>query len=243
MLTSSKRNSRVRSSPRGRVDIASIRRVQIVEAAVGIIVTQGLQNLSLSKIEQATGMKRGQLTYYFPTKEEILLAVFDHLLLLMYERMESAGQDCQADAAKNTAWDCVRQLLRLILKPEESSDLGREFHALQYTFLAQMAHRDDFRGRLASLYEEWRAGLAQHWHQTARPDSTLAGVVTPRTVASLIQAVMHGLLMQLSADSNAFDRTEMLHLCVGVLAPLFCPSQTVVPLNASASPSCKQERD
>src|SRR5271169_4586711 len=70
-----------------RIDIGSVRRQQIVDAAVAIITEQGLQNLSLSEIENRAGMSRGQLTYYFPAKEDILLAVFDRLLQLMYQRI------------------------------------------------------------------------------------------------------------------------------------------------------------
>src|SRR3954453_24101597 len=70
-----------------RIDVARIRREQIVEAAVAVIAERGLHNLSLSEIEKRAGMSRGQLTYYFPTKEEILLAVFDRLLQLMYQRL------------------------------------------------------------------------------------------------------------------------------------------------------------
>lgn len=197
----------------GRIDIAAIRREQIVAAAVGIIVKQGLPSLSLSKIEHAARMKRGQLTYYFPTKEDILLAVFDRLLLLMYQRMEAAD----GPPEEHTAWHCVQRLLQMVLRPPADGDLGPEFHALQYTFLAQIAHRDDFRKRLASLYEEWRSGLAAHWQATAPP----AAGISARAVASFVQALVHGLLVQLAADPKAFDRSEMLALCVSVLAPLF----------------------
>jgi hypothetical protein len=41
--------------------------------------------------------------------------------------------------------------------------------------------------------------------------------VPPRTMASLIQAILHGLAVQLAADPNAFDRQEMLDLCLDVL--------------------------
>ena len=68
-----------------RINIAGIRREQIIEAAVSVITERGLQNLSLSEIEKKAGMSRGQLTYYFPAKEDILLAVFDRLVLLTYE--------------------------------------------------------------------------------------------------------------------------------------------------------------
>ena len=60
-------------------DVARARREQIIEAAVRVITSRGLHNLSLSKIESWAGMKRGQLTYYFPTKEDILLGVFDRM--------------------------------------------------------------------------------------------------------------------------------------------------------------------
>src|SRR5438270_11535626 len=83
-----------------RINIASIRREQIVEAAVSIIAEQGLQNLSLSEIEKKAGMSRGQLTYYFPAKEDILLAVFDRLIRMMHER-HGAGHE--ADGAAHCA--------------------------------------------------------------------------------------------------------------------------------------------
>src|SRR5438067_1791718 len=90
-----------------RIDIASIRREQIVEAAVEVITEQGLQNLSLSEIEKKAGMSRGQLTYYFPAKEDILLAVFDRLVLLIHERVgHPDGQSC----AEIKAWDWVEHL-------------------------------------------------------------------------------------------------------------------------------------
>src|SRR5438477_2359388 len=68
-----------------RVDIGTIRRQQIVDAAIAVIAEQGIQHLSLSEIEKKVGMSRGQLTYYFKAKEDILLAVFDRLLVLMYK--------------------------------------------------------------------------------------------------------------------------------------------------------------
>ena len=42
-----------------RIDIGTIRREQIVEAASSIIADQGIQNLSLSEIESKVEMSRG----------------------------------------------------------------------------------------------------------------------------------------------------------------------------------------
>ena len=99
-----------------------------------------------------------------------------------------------------------------------------EFHALQYTFLAQMGHREDFRKRLASLYEEWRGNMAQGIGRelAAAPAPNTAD---PRLLASLVQALLHGLSMQLAADPQAFDREAMLRLCHEVLGGYLRPAE------------------
>jgi AcrR family transcriptional regulator len=211
-----------------RIDIGSIRREQIVEAAVAVITEQGLQNLSLSEIEKKAGMSRGQLTYYFPTKEAILLAVFDHLLLLIYQRIGTpTGQDCEEAGG----WEWVRHLLeRIIGQPPMSS----AFHCLQYTFLSQIGHREDFRQRLATLYEEWRSHMAQGL------GADLAGgrsgrPVSPRAMATLVQAILHGLAMQAAADPQAFHREEMLALCLDMLSTYLRIKPRVRPRRKTAA--------
>jgi AcrR family transcriptional regulator len=200
-----------------RVDVARIRREQVVEAAVAVIAEQGLQNLSLSEIEQKAGMSRGQLTYYFPAKEGILLAVFDRLLQLMKERVRAGGDGpC---ACPGGPWERLRQFLtKFLLQPP----LVPEFHSLQYTFLSQIGHREDFRLRLASLYEEWRGHMTRDF-AGALAEKPAAPPVSPRTLASFVQALLHGLAVQRAADPGAFDGQEMLELCLGVLGPYFLP--------------------
>lgn len=206
-----------------RVDVGRIRREQIALAAVAIIAEEGLQNLSLSAIEERAGMSRGQLTYYFPAKEDILLAVFDRLLSMMHQRVQAAhGDPC---AAGGTAWERLEHFLRWVLLQPPSVP---EFHALQYTFLSQIGHREDFRQRLAQLYEEWRAHMAGDFAKDLAPGGeqnggggVRTGRVSPRTVASFVQALLHGLAMQRAADPGAYDRQEMLELCLDLLGTYF----------------------
>src|SRR5262249_24514744 len=127
-----------------RIDIGSIRREQIVEAAVAVITERGLQNLSLSEIEKKAGMSRGQLTYYFPAKEDIRLAVFDRLLQLTYERIGAPEGALQGEAS---GWDWAQHLFEKLIG---EAPLNPQFGILQYTFLSQIGHREDFRRRLAT---------------------------------------------------------------------------------------------
>jgi AcrR family transcriptional regulator len=196
---------------RSRIDIAAIRREQIVEAAVAIIAEQGLPNLSLSEIEKRAGMSRGQLTYYFPAKEDILLAVFDRVLQLMYQRIGTpAGRN--GDQAGGWAW--IGHLLETV--PEQPR-VSPDFHTLQYTFLAQMGHRKDFRHRLAKLYEEWRSNMGQGLAADLRQRKPVRPV-EPRALATLVQAILHGLVMQHAVDPASFQTSQMLNLCLDVLS-------------------------
>src|SRR5438094_5815073 len=212
-----------------RIDVGAIRREQIVAAAVAIIAEQGLQNLSLSEIEKKAGMSRGQLTYYFPAKEDILLAVFDRLLQLSYQRI---GTPAGAACGEASGWDWVQHLLeKLVGEPP----LNPQFGILQYTFLSQIGHREDFRRRLATLYEEWRSQMAAG----LEVDLAASGEkprIAPRALATVIQALLHGLGIQAAADPQAFDRQEVLTLCLDMLSTYIkIPRRTRKPRKSAAN--------
>src|SRR5262249_50403749 len=161
----------------------------IVEAAIAVIAEKGLQNLSLSEIENKAGMSRGQLTYYFPTKEAILLAVFDRVLHLMHERV-GRPDGGNGDRAGGGGW--VQDLLTKQLGHPPPNPV---FPVLQYTFLAQIGQRQDFRRRLAELYDKWRDNLSQGLAADAA--GRRRGLpASPRAVATVVQALLHGLAMQ-----------------------------------------------
>lgn len=192
----------------GRVTLASIRRTEIVDAAAAVIDEQGIQNLSLSEIEKKVGMSRGQLTYYFKTKEDILLAVFDRMLELMNEQNPAAEFD-------RLDWlEIVRKIILLVL---ETPPAHPEFHALQHTFLSQTGHREDFRRRLADLYEDWRSRSAESLKRDLRKRPAVRRV-SPRTLATMVQAIFHGLAVQRAADPEAMNAREIVRLCLDMLS-------------------------
>jgi AcrR family transcriptional regulator len=202
----------------GRSGVGKRRREQIIEAAVAIIAEQGLQHLSLSAIEEKAGMSRGQLTYYFPAKEDILLAVFERMIATMHLRFVEVLQQRGEYRAEETGcpfalegWRRISAFLAImLLHPPELA----EFHSLQYTFLSQIGHREDFRARLASLFEEWRSHMADDFVRDL-PEGKAS--VSPRTLAAFVQALLHGLAIQRAVDSGAYDCQEMLTLCSELL--------------------------
>jgi AcrR family transcriptional regulator len=195
------------------------RREQILDAADQIIATEGIHRLSLGNIEDKTGMSRGQLTYYFPKKEAILIAVFDRMLRRMIAEIVSSGGPTPGTGQ---AWDCTKHMFahRLTSFAQGSR---QDLSSLIYTFLAQMNHREDYRDKLAFMFEEWRTRLADDWTLTVpepRPP------LSPRIAATLIQALVNGLTMQLAVNPNTFDSEEMLAACEWLLAPMFGKTTT-----------------
>lgn len=198
----------------GLSEVALARREQILDAAEAIIAGHGIQELSLKRIEDLADMSRGQLTYYFPTKESILLAVYDRMLRRM---IRTAMQSDGPKPMTGHAWDCLQHGLKKHLDPNWPPREGKELFSLLFTFLAQMGHREDYRKRLSQWYSEWRSFIAADIEGSAPEPRT----TSPRVMAALVQALFHGLDVQLMMDPDAFDRQEMFAACVRLLAPMF----------------------
>jgi AcrR family transcriptional regulator len=223
-----------------RGEIGKRRREQIIEAAVAIIAEEGIQNLSLSAIEDRSDMSRGQLTYYFPAKEDILLAVFDHTIEVM-TATRRAEDDSTREGCPHAAegWErMVAFLTSFISNPPEIP----EFHALQYTFLSQIGHRDDFRDRLAKLYEHWRAFAVADLTKDVAALPADGSRVSVRTLASFVQAVLHGLAMQRVADPTAYDRDEMRHLVLRLLSSYLGKPMPAAPAGVTPCIQVNHER-
>src|SRR5260370_11014141 len=203
--------------------VSTIRRAQIIAAAIAIIDEQGIQHLSLSEIEKKTGLARGQLMYYYHSKEEILLAVFDRLLQLMHARFEASNGAWCPESLQG--WERCRAFLTLFLLQPPNFPA---FHSLHHTFLSQIGHRDDFRQRLANLYDAWRVHMAG---DLQKPLDRKPGVrkASPLLLASLVQAILHGLGVQRAADPNSYDRDEMLALVLELLDGYLQPSGGAPP--------------
>lgn len=203
-------------TPPGLSEIARRRRDEIMDASEAIIAGEGIHKLSLAQVEERAGMSRGQLTYYFPTKESILLAVYERMLRRMIrEVMTGDGPKPMA----GQAGECFQHALagHLGLDPKNPPDRKKDLFSLLYTFLAQMGHREDYRNKLSEMYRGWREYIATDVaHSVPEPRP-----LEPRIAASLFQAIIHGLTMQLMVDPEAFDRQAMYDACARLFAPVF----------------------
>lgn len=198
------------STANGLSDVARQRREQVVEAAIEIIATEGIHRLSLGKIEERVKMARGHLTYYFPSKEDILLAVFDRML----ERMIAEAMQDGPPPGVGQERACLRAMLTQAMQPPGPEK--RAFLSLLFTFLAQTGYRDDFRQKIAQAHAGWREQIAADYAKVV-PHST----TPPMVAASILMALAQGLTGQIAVNPQAFDREQMIAALEKLLEPLF----------------------
>jgi len=195
--------------------IARKRRDEIVTAATEVIASEGLHKLSLGRIEAKCKMSRGQLTYYFKSKEDILLAVFDRMLAgMIRENIATAERDGVARPGEGRVIDRMRYGLDRMMAgqgPERT-----ELLSLVHTFMAQVRYRPDYRRKLAAANAGWRQHVAADITASAAAPLPVPAPV----VASIVMALFQGLGGQLAVDPEAFDRQAALDACLRILAPL-----------------------
>jgi AcrR family transcriptional regulator len=209
--------------PRQRGEVGQRRRDEIVNAAIAIITDKGLPKLSLSAIEKRAKMSRGQLTYYFKKKEDILVAVFDRMIEVMRSR-EQAGEMSNGVKLPQRGWERLKAFLGIILVDPPPMP---GFHALHHTFLSQIGHREDFRERISALHEGWRQAVSRDMANEI-PDPAEA-----RVFATLFQALIHGLAIQREANPEAYDPQRMAEACIQVLYAFLAVSPAEAPVTVS----------
>lgn len=208
----------------GNSPVARRRRDEIVTAATDIIASEGLHRLSLGRIEERCKQKgrplsRGQLTYYFRSKEDILLAVFDRMLVgMIREAIATAERSGVAPPGEGAVLDRVRHGFGRMMGGPAAGQT--ELHALVHTFMAQVRHRDDYKRKLAAANAGWRQHLTA---DIAASAGVTPPPVPPAVTASILMALFQGLGGQLAVDPDAFDRTAVTDACLRMIALLLGP--------------------
>jgi len=114
--------------PRSTINVAMGVRERILDAALILLHEQGVNQLTQPKLSKAAGVTQGHLTYYFPTRADLLLAVAQHSLGATIAHMvdaartrAAAGVEHAAAIASDVLTDKqrVRMMLGLIVASDE----------------------------------------------------------------------------------------------------------------------------
>ena len=83
-------------TPRKRAP-AEERRAQIIEAALGCFSARGYHATTMDHLASASGLSKGSLYWHFDSKEDVFLALFDHIAQEVFGRFDAAAETGGSD--------------------------------------------------------------------------------------------------------------------------------------------------
>lgn len=153
-------------------------RARIVEAAEQVIRDEGYAAASTRRVAIAAGLKPSLVHYYFPTTDDLLLAVV---------RRGAARSDAMIEAALGND-DPVRALWGFF------ADTSRT--ALSLEFMALACHRKAIRAEIASHSEAMRVRQAEVLGRLLGERPDVMGGCSPTSLSLLLAGIGRALVME-----------------------------------------------
>ena len=173
----------------------------ILTAVTELIAERGLANIRFSDVAERADMSPGHVTYYFPSKSELLMRAI--------RQSEEAFTD-QLELEIHTIEDPWERLSRLV---ELSASTGPRDPGwvLWFEVWANAALDPD----VAKVHEELDARARGILVDVIRYGRDRGAFTTddPDTAAVLISAAIDGLSIRLTLGASGLDRAELLRLC------------------------------
>lgn len=152
----------------------------ILRAALGILIEEGYRAMSMRRVATASGMKLGNLTYYFPTREDMVRELLDAVIRSYEIEFEAIVHDPALSPEARLGGLCA-----LILEDIRTKKTTRLFPELW-----ALSNHDDFVfERVQTLYARARESLHEIVRDM-RPDLPLA---EREAIVLFISASMEGL--------------------------------------------------
>lgn len=181
-----------------------IRRQQIIDAAKQALIEGGANSLVLRDVADQIGITHGNLQYYFPTKNDLLIAIFDQAVEKYTESMKVA---VSATSTRKGRLDAIIDAGIAELKAPET--------ALWRMMMSLADHNPDMASILKKendLYEE----VVAEELKLISPDLSIQ---RRRHIARIIHAILDGLGIQFSYEDA--EGPEMRALASEIKIALF----------------------
>ena len=186
-------------------------RAKLLDATIDSLVDVGWAGTSTTEVVRRAGVSRGAQVHHFPTKDDLVLAAVEHLLLRRVEEFAAAFAELDADERTHGA------ALELLW----TRCFGSNFEA--WLELAVAARTDALlHGRLADVEKRfWEAALDTF--QSLFPEA--ADETFARVGLRLTFAVLDGLAIGRLAAVDPAELREVLEAFTFVTTPFFNPQE------------------
>jgi len=185
-------------SPRRKEKTAQLRkerRRQILDAARRVFAEKGFSATRVSDIASKAGVSQGTIYWYFKSKEELFMAVFEEWV------SELVPTYVEFAAAPGTVEEKVRYYLKSAAEVLADSE---DLLPVHIEFSLQAFRDDSIRERFKELFAEIRSSLMAIVREGVE-SGTFRDDLNAAHLASLVIAAYDGLALQWAADPEAVD--------------------------------------
>jgi TetR/AcrR family fatty acid metabolism transcriptional regulator len=179
------------------------RREEIVRAALRLILKTGYNSVTLADIAEQVGVSKGLISYYFPKKDDVFVAVLERIV----ERLTTDFQSFySADAP------AAEKLKMIFVNLFGNEKRARRYYTVVIDYMAQAIRNRQVQDYTQLIYVSYRT----YMERIVR-DGVASGEfreVDPERTASMILALMEGLMLQWFFDKKGFDLDDAYGMCV-----------------------------
>lgn len=206
-----------------------VRRDEIVDAALRLILKLGYNQVTLADIAAQVGVSKGLISYYFPKKEDVFLAVLEQIVARLTTDFESF---CNAEA---TAPEKMLMIFNNLFGNEKRA---RRYYTVVIDYMAQAIRMRQVQEYTQSIYNSYRTYMERIVAQGIGAGE-FRPVDTEKAV-SMILGMMEGLVLQWFFDKKGFDLDSAYTMCADFLNCYLMPEGVQVdtrPPAAAAAPA------
>lgn len=180
------------------VTTEDVRRQEILDAAVAVVVERGFAATRVADVAALAGTSTGTVHYYFPTKADLLDAAFRHA---------SDRARVRHRAVLDAEHDPRQQLLALVEMQTPEGAVADEW-SVWLEFWNEARRRPDWRERNREIYADWVGWLAEIVRQGVAGGHFRADVDVDG-FAHRFAALVDGLAIQCLLDPSPEHRWQM----------------------------------
>jgi len=183
------------STPEQASSIREQRRGELLAAARDLFAAKGYERTNVSDIAARAGVSQGTVYWYFKSKDELLMAVFEDWLAGLSQDYADivAGPGLVEDHLRRYAQAAARRMIAC----ETILPIETEFWTLIF-------RHDAIRQRFHDLFRLMRADIVALLREGMK-SGELRSDIDPEHLAAIAIAVYDGLILQWAAEPQAVD--------------------------------------
>lgn len=191
------------------------RREEIVAAALQLVLKTGYNQVTLADIADHVGVSKGLISYYFPRKEDVFLAVLDQIVARMAVQFE---RYCTAPCS---APEKLEMFFRNLFGNEKRA---RRYYTVVIDYMAQAIRQRAVQEYTQLIYDSYRTYMERVIRDGVQSGEFRA--VDSTRCASLLMALMEGLILQWFFDKKGFNLDEAYQACVDFMNAYLLPEDS-----------------